>query len=192
MRMPPERLTAILLALACPPAVAADGDFKALMDEGRRTSTQLTNQIRGELLRELDRTGPLRATVVCKFSAPEATSAISRRTGMRITRVSLKPRNRAISEPDAWEQKVLLDFENRAARGEKVEGMEHGEIVAEPIGRYFRYMRAIEMQASCLVCHGPNVSEAVKAQLNVEYPHDKAVNAEVGGVRGALSLKKPL
>lgn len=192
MRNTNAAIATTLLAVLCSSVLADGHDFKELMNEGRRTSVQLTDQIRSELLRELDRTGPMRAIIVCKYSAPEATSAISRQTGMRITRVSLKPRNRAISEPDAWEQKILLDFENRAAKGEKVDGMEYGEIVAEPAGRYFRYIRAIPTASACLVCHGPNVSEGVKAQLNAEYPHDKAINSQVGSVRGALSLKKPL
>lgn len=184
--------TAVLAAAMCASAMADGHELKDLMDEGRRTASQLTAQIRGELVQELERTGPLRAIIVCKYSAPEATSALSRRLGMRVTRVSLQPRNRAISEADAWEQKVLLDFERRAAKGEKIDAMEHGEIVAEPAGRYFRYLKAIPTTSACLACHGPNISEAVKAQLNAEYPHDKAINNPVGSVRGALSVKKPL
>lgn len=185
-------LSAMLLQAVCLPAMAESQDLKDLMEEGRKTAQQLTNQIRGELVQELDRAGPMRSIIVCKYSAPEATSQISRRTGMRITRVALNPRNRSIGEPDVWEQKALLDFEKRLAKGEKADNMEFGEYVTEPAGRFFRYIRAIPTGQACLVCHGSNLSEGVKAQLAAEYPHDKATNHALGSLRGGLSLKKPL
>ena len=66
------------------------------------------------------------------------------------------------------------------------------EVVTEPAGRYFRYMKAIPMGQPCLPCHGPvaTLSEGVKAQLAAEYPHDRAVDYQIGQVRGAVSIKK--
>ena len=175
-------------------ASAADDDVRArYTDEARKAATQVMTQIRAELMREMERTGPIRSIIVCKYSAPEMTSAVSRQTGMRVTRVSLRPRNRALGEPDAWEQQALLDFEKRLAKGEKAEGLEASEVVAEPAGRFFRYMKAIPMAQPCLACHGPvaSMSEGVKAQLAQEYPHDRAVNYELGQIRGGVSVKRP-
>lgn len=172
---------------------AADEEVPGkLLDEARRASSSMLSQIRGEITKELERTGPIRAMVVCKYTAPEVASTVSRQTGMRITRVSLRPRNPAMGEPDSWEQHVLLDFEKRASKGEKPEALEISEVVSEPSGRYFRYMKAIPMAQPCLVCHGPaaNLPEGVKAQLAAEYPHDRAVDYQVGQVRGAVSVKK--
>lgn len=167
---------------------------RSLVDESRLLSTQIVTQVRSELVKELERTGPLRAITVCKYSAPEITSNISRQTGMRVTRVSLRPRNKALGDPDAWEQKVLLDFEKRVAKGEKIEGLEYHELVDEPAGRYFRYMKAIAMMQACVTCHGQQtqLSEGVRAQLAAEYPLDKAIDYQVGQVRGAVSVKKLL
>lgn len=183
---------ALLLAAWVPAALAQTGQ-KGFVDESRTLSNQLMAQIRGELVRELERTGPVRAITVCKYSVPEITSNLSRQTGMRVTRVSLRPRNRALSEPDVWEQRVLLDFENRVAKGEKAEALEHHEIVDEPAGRFFRYMKALPVAQPCLLCHGPlnQQSDGVKALLATEYPHDKAVEYNLGQVRGAVSIKKP-
>lgn len=175
-------------------AVLAEENLQVLIEEARRASTQILNQIRGEVTKELERTGPLRAIIVCKYSAPEITSAISRQTGMRVTRVALKVRNRALGEADPWEQKVILNFEKKFTNGEKVEGMEFGEIVNEPVGRMFRYAKAIPVVEPCLECHGPlsGLSDAVKMQLANEYPFDKAIGFKKGQIRGAVSIKKPL
>ena len=172
----------------------ANEGAKTLADESRLLATQILTQVRGELVKELERTGPIRAITVCKYSVPEITSNLSRQTGMRITRVSLRARNKALGDPDAWEQKVLLDFEKRVSKGEKIESLEYHELVEEPSGRYFRYMKAIAMMQACMACHGPQnqLSEGVRAQLATEYPLDKASDYQVGQVRGAVSVKKLL
>lgn len=173
-------------------AAHADDDLMRLTQSARKASQQLTAQIGGEVIKELDRTGPIRAIVVCKYSAPELASSVSRQTGMRVSRVSLRVRNQAIGDPDAWEQQVLLDFEKRLAKGEKADNMEFAEIVREPAGSAFRYAKAIPVVPACLACHGPvaNLSEAVKSQLASEYPFDRAVDYQVGQIRGAISVKK--
>lgn len=60
--------------------------------------------------------------------------------------------------------------------------------------RYFRYIKALPVQAVCLNCHGAeaNLAPAVKAKLAFDYPHDKAVGYAEGQVRGGLSVKRPL
>lgn len=182
----------LAIMLAAVPSVHADDDLMSLTQGARKASQQLTTQIRGEVVKELDRTGPIRAIVVCKYSAPELASSISRQIGMRVTRVALRVRNPALGDADPWEQQALLDFEKRIAKGEKAEAMEFAEIVNEPAGRAFRYVKAIPMTQPCLGCHGPvaNLSEAVKSQLASEYPFDRAVDFQVGQVRGAISVKK--
>ncbi|MCG2577182.1 DUF3365 domain-containing protein [Dechloromonas sp. XY25] len=184
-------LVALLLAAGGSAALAQNAN-KALLDESRTAANQIVSQVRSELMKELERTGPVRAITVCKYSVPEITSNISRQTGMRVTRVALRPRNRALGEPDVWEQRVLLDFENRVAKGEKADGLEYHEVVEEPAGRVFRYMKALPMVQPCLLCHGPSnqISEGVRTLLATEYPSDKAVEYNLGQVRGAVSVKK--
>lgn len=190
-RMGSVLLAAIGMFLA-PVAGASDDEVRKLTEDARKLATRILDQIRGEVVRELENGGPLRAVTVCKYSAPEITSTISRQSGVRVTRVSLKPRNRATGEPDAWEQGILLDFEKRVSKGEKAADLEHASIVQEPLGRYFRYVKAIPMGSACTACHGANISDAVKSMLAAEYPYDKAVDFAVGQVRGAVSVKKPL
>jgi hypothetical protein len=182
----------VTAAVAAPAQDSAD--IRRLAEETRKVAGDLVAQVRGELTKELEFSGPLRAVVVCKYTVPEISSNISRRTGWRVTRVSLRPRNPALGTADAWEQRVLLDFDRRAERGEKPESIEFGEVVSEPAGRFYRYMKALPMTPLCASCHGPadRLTGTVKALIESEYPHDRAMGYSAGQIRGAVTVKRPL
>lgn len=186
----------VLAALAGPVAAAGHDEAarQAALEEARKASTELVTSVRGELLKAIEASGPLRAIVVCKYTVPEIASAVSRKYGARVTRVSLTPRNPSLGWGDAWEQKVLLGFDERVGKGEKADGMEHHEVVQEPAGRFMRYMRVLPMQPACLHCHGPadQISESIRSQLGHDYPFDRAIGVALGKVRGAVTYKKPI
>ncbi|TXH51284.1 MAG: DUF3365 domain-containing protein [Burkholderiaceae bacterium] len=185
-------LAALLLAAG---AVQGGEEIpRAALDEARKASGELVTSVRGELMKAIEASGPLRAIVVCKYTVPEIASSVSRRYGARVTRVSLTPRNPSLGWGDAWEQKVLMDFDARVERGEKPENLEHAEITVEPSGRFLRYMKALPMSQPCLHCPGPTeqISESIRQQLAHEYPHDRATGVALGKVRGAVTYKKPI
>ena len=163
-------------------------------DESRKVAEQFVQQLGGELRRELELTGPLRGLIVCKFAAPEVASTLSRKTGWRVSRVSLKTRNPALGTPDAWEHRVLTEFDQRVARGEKAETLEFGEVVQEAGTAYFRYMKALPVTRTCVMCHGPaeSLSNEVRERLAADYPHDHGTGYTIGQVRGAVTVKRPL
>ena len=143
---------------------------------------------------ELAKGGPDGAVAVCKDIAPELAGRLSRETGWRVSRVSLKTRNPLLGSPDAWEQRGLEEFDRRAATGEKAETLEVAEVVEEPAGRYYRYMKALPVQPLCLTCHGTaeTIPPDVQQRLRTEYPNDRATGYRAGQVRGAVTLKRPL
>ena len=174
-------------------SVFAQEEVRAL-ELARGAASSLLQQVRSELTKEMEIGGPLRAIVVCKYSTPEISSAISRKLGGKVSRVSLKTRNPSLGSPDLWEQKVLQDFDRRATKGEKLDAMEWSELVIEPIGRSFRYMKAIPIAQACLACHGPvdSLMPAIRAMLHNEYPHDQGMGYALGQVRGGVTVKLPL
>lgn len=197
----PGRAAALRLAgcllIALSPWTSLAGELdeqRAAFDEMRKVADTLVSHVRSELTKALESSGPLRAVIVCKYSVPEISSNLSRRSGWRITRVSLRPRNPVLGAADAWEQGVLLQFEQRVARGERAEAIEFHEVVTEPVGRFLRYMRALPLGPLCIGCHGPaeGISEATRAQLALEYPHDRAIGYRPGQIRGAVTVKRPL
>jgi hypothetical protein len=184
----------VLCTLALLSSGAYADDFAAYQEESRSVAMSFLKKLGAENKKAMSAGGPESAIRVCKEIAPAMSSEVSRQTGWKLTRVSLKVRNPLLGTPDAWEQKKLQEFAQRAAQGEKAEAMEASEIVQEPAGRSFRYMKAIVMQAGCAVCHGKpeSIPGEVKARLSTEYPHDQATGYSVGEIRGAVSIKRPL
>ena len=189
-----SRLLVVAALFAGATGFARANDLREMTDEARKVADALVGMVRGELVKAIETSGPLRAVVVCKYTVPEITSSVSRKTGWKVSRVSLRPRNPALGGPDIWEQAVLASFDQRQQRGEKAEALERAEVVTEPTGRYFRYMKALPVGQLCLSCHGgpENLTDAVRAQLASEYPFDRAITYKLGEVRGAVTIKRPL
>jgi hypothetical protein len=179
------------LAVAVPAWPADEAELLAL---SRQTASEFLQRLGKELRAELAKGGPEGAIEVCKRIAPEIAGQLSRQSGARTARVSLRTRNPMLGTADAWEQTVLAEFDRRAAAGEKPDSLEQAQIVDEPQGRFYRYMKAIPVQPLCLTCHGTEgtIPDAVKERLKAEYPHDKATGYAIGQIRGAVTIKRPL
>jgi hypothetical protein len=188
-------IAACLVAAVCENAAFAQDDItRRSIAESRKVAEQVSLTLRNQLIKEMQVSGPLRSLIACKYSCPEIISGPSRKTGWRISAVSLKPRNPALGAPDAWEQRILLDFDRRVAKGEKAENLEFSEIVSEPQGRFFRYAIAMPVEPLCLACHGKaeSLAPSVKAQLAIDYPFDRATGFSAGQVYGIVAIKRPL
>ncbi len=185
------RASAVAAGCALSTAWGAGGAAQ-IEDDARLAVNQLLQQVAGELMREYAMSGTLRSLEVCKYTATEVSSKISKRFGAQVRRVSLKVRNPALGTPDAWEQTQLKAFERRAADGENPAKLEVAAFVNEPAGRYYRFMKAIPVSELCLNCHGPKdtLTAAAIAQIEAEYPFDRATGYAVGDIRGAVSYKK--
>ncbi|MEO8326528.1 MAG: DUF3365 domain-containing protein [Nitrospirota bacterium] len=159
-----------------------------------KVSGAFLQELSEAMTREMTQGGPVEAIKVCAELAPEIANRLSRENGWRVTRVGTRVRNPLLGMPDAWEQQVLEGFAARAAKGEALAGMGHGELVSEPNGEYYRFMKAIPVQSKCLLCHGPTetIPDSIKTILKQRYPFDAAIGYQVGDLRGAVSIKQPL
>jgi len=180
-------LTILLAALSLP----SHADQTA---QARSLATEMIQQLGAALKKELADGGPEGAISICRDIAPRIAGELSRKSGGRVARVSLKTRNPLVGTPDAWEQRILAEFDRKAAAGETIESMDYSETIDEPRGRYFRYMKALPVQSLCLTCHGTadNIPEQVTAKLAIDYPHDRATDYKLGQVRGAVTIKLPV
>lgn len=184
-----------VLCIALPFAAnAAEDDLAARQAAAKTTAQTLVKRLGEKLKQELATGGPGQAIGVCRDVAPQIAGELSRANGWRVTRVGTRVRNPMLGMPDAWEQEVLAKFQQRIAAGEKPEDIGFGEVVSEPGGKYFRFMKAIPVQDACLKCHGDPaaIAEPVKAELQKHYPFDRATGYSLGELRGAISIKQPL
>jgi len=182
--------TALLAGCASTPSPEQQAK---LADESRATVMELIKKTAGTLQQELGANGPEAAIVVCREKAPQIARGIMEEKKVQVRRVTTKQRNPR-SAPDAWETKVLQDFEARLAKGEKPDSVEHYQVVNEDGKPIFRYMKALPTLPLCMTCHGASeyIPAGVQAKLKELYPHDQATGYSVGMLRGAVSLKKPL
>lgn len=178
-------------------AVAA-GLTRAEVTEREKAAFKVAGEFLKELneamTREMTKGGPTEAIKVCAELAPDIAGRLSREHGWRMTRVGTRVRNPLLGMPDAWEQRVLAEFAERAAKGESFSAMTHSEVVTEPGGRFYRFMKSIVVQPKCLLCHGPSdqIPESIRTMLNKQYPFDAATGYKAGELRGAVTIKQPL
>lgn len=188
-----ERFLLVIFALTGLSAVSAD-EMPAL-NEVRRVANEMPARLMAVLQEELVQGDFSSAVAACREKAPQMAKAASERTSWSIRRVSLKNRN-PNAVPDPWERLVLLDFERRTKAGEDTARMEtYAVINSDGDGQaVLHYMKALPTQPLCLNCHGPReaMNPAVLEQLDALYPEDRATGYQVGEIRGAITIKRPL
>ena len=181
---------ACIVAFGLSPFAMAD-EIEKRSKESRIVVGDFMLLLKTELKAAMKEGGPTNAIQVCKNKAPEIAADISQKHGWRVARTSLKLRN-PHNEPDAWEGKVLQEFEKRKAAGEEIKSLEYAEIVTTGGKKQFRYMKAIPTGEVCLKCHGSNIAPDVAATLDNFYPKDQARGFKQGDIRGAFTITQPM
>ncbi len=160
--------------------------------KARELAHTYSERLRIGIIAALKEGGPVGAIGACSTLAPELNTSITESSTFEIARTSTRVRN-PDNAPDAWEQTILEQFQNAISAGGDPKTIETFDVVTTQEGqRLFRYMRPITMREPCLVCHGPNVAQDVKAEIAKYYSDDKAVGFNLGELRGAFSLVQQL
>lgn len=184
---------AVCMALLMPVSGTSLAESTERDNAASEVAMGFVRELGAAMTREMAKGGPAEAIRVCAELAPEIAGRLSREYGWRVTRVGTRVRNPLLGMPDAWEQQVLAEFVERAAKGEAFAGMTQSEVVTEPSGRYYRFMKAIPVQPQCLLCHGPGatIPGEIQQRLKAQYPFDTATGYQAGELRGAVSIKQP-
>ena len=173
-------------------AAAGQIDQAKLVGEAKGLIKQFAGRLKGELVAAMKADGPAAAVGVCQSAAPTVTEEVNGNAqGWKIGRTALKLRNRD-NKPDAFELKVLQQFEKQRAAGADPKQIAHKEIVNVDGKPVFRFMKAIPTGQVCLKCHGAAIKDDVRVQLKDLYPDDQATGFKAGDIRGAFTLSRPL
>jgi hypothetical protein len=184
-------LTVLTLGLAAITPEIHAADYTAEVTASRETTQEFMKTLKQELQAAMQEGGPVNAVSVCNLTAPAIASTYSIRNGWDVGRTSLKLRNPA-NAPDAWEQAVLVSFEERKRAGEDPATMEFYEVVSQDGSEELRYMKAIPTAPLCLACHGEQLDSIVKTRIETLYPQDQALGYKEGDIRGAFTVTQPL
>jgi len=181
-------LTIPLIALALPLLVTSQNAQAVDQTEMKKQAISIVKRfgstLKPELKKAMKAGGPAHAISVCKEKAPAIAKNLSAESGWLVKRVSLKARNNQTAIPDAWETKVLQQFDQRQVKGEPAAKMAFAEVID---GKY-RFMKAQGIEQVCLNCHAAKLNPEVEAVLKEKYPLDKARGYTLGQIRGAFSL----
>ena len=188
-----KSLNILLLAGGLLATAAYADDIQDQIAANRAAVKECAHTLQSELESAMKAGGPVNAIGVCNEKAPAIAADISRKKSWKVSRTSLKTRN-PNNAPDAWEKKVLQDFEKRKAAGEDPAKLEFSGMVTDGGKHESRYMKAIVIAegAPCLACHGSNFAPEVSAKLKSLYPKDQATGYKVGDIRGAFSIRQPM
>ncbi len=176
-----------LLLIFVHSSVYAIDDIAPLKKEAIGIIKKFGGSLKPELKKAIKAGGPVKAVSVCSELAPAIAKNLRNDTGWYIKRVSLKARNQT-AVPDAWEKKILQQFDKRQFEGESAKKMAFAEVV----NGKFRFMKAQGVEKVCLNCHATKIKPEVEAALKENYPHDKARGYSLGQIRGAFSLAKDI
>lgn len=162
------------------------------LDKAHKVSSELLGTLKESLLLSLKEGGPEKAVPVCSKIAPAIAKNISENEKLIVRRVSLRTRN-AKNAPDEYEKGILRHFERLQKNNRLSPDYEIHEEVVENNKRKFRYMKPILVTQLCLNCHGKpaKINPKVLKVIKQYYHYDKAVNYNIGDVRGAVSVIIP-
>ena len=101
---------------------------------------------------------------------------------MKVGRTSHRLRNTGNAPPE-WTKPYLAKF----SKAKRSEIPKH---VLTKIGNHrYGYIEPIFVEPICLNCHGRSVKQDVREAIQDAYPHDQALNFDLGDFRGILWLE---
>lgn len=180
-------ISALLLS-ASAQAGETEADLKA---QAANIVKDYAGSLQSALKGAMEQSGPVAAIGVCHERGPAIAAELSAKTGWKVARTSLKPRNPG-SAPTAHETAVMTEFEARLAAGEKAEALIHATAEQEDGRLVFHVVKAIPTAELCLTCHGAALDPAVKNRLTELYPTDTATGFKIGQMRGVFTLSKAM
>lgn len=169
--------------------------FQAPMAQAQTDSTELARAVaeielldamRSSLASTLEgqTEAPTQQTMkeVCKPVGMKA-QQLSQENGWQVKQIAKKYRNQANSPDNSQSQMVLAQF----AKQPDQMGIWERETIDGQVGS--RYYRRINLEASCLACHGAKGKRPQFVQDN--YPQDLAYDFKVGDLRGMYAVFIP-
>lgn len=157
---------------------------------GDSITTEAQAQLMAALQKAIEEKGAAEALEFCNVNALSVVGEVGKAYSVEIRRVSNRNRNPQ-NLPTGEEKDILEAYEYTAESG----GKSDPNIQKVAGGDVFLYTKPIVIPSGfCLSCHGEpgkDMDENTFKKLGKLYPDDKAINHQVGDLRGMWSVRIP-
>ena len=157
-----------------------------ILNEAKDLLRETSKQYKNTLIQGLQHNNLIKALKYCNKEVEQLVSKDNEK-GFDIKRVSLRPRNKN-NYPNLYEKEILEKFNKLSLIDNKDLVLEHSDIIKDENNNKFVYVKAIRIKEVCLNCHGSNINDDLKKEIQKLYPDDKAINYKLNDVRGAFVM----
>jgi hypothetical protein len=161
-----------------------------ILNEAKNLLKETAKQYKNTLIQGLQHNNLIKALKYCNKEVEQLVSKDNEK-GFAIKRVSLRPRNKN-NYPNLYEKEVLEKFNKLSLIDNKDLALEHSDIIKDENNNKFVYVKAIRIKEVCLNCHGSNINDDLKKEIQKLYPDDKAINYKLNDIRGAFIMYRNL
>jgi hypothetical protein len=175
----------LFFLVSCDQSTISYKEISHRTDQSKEVIKKYGKLLKTQLKKAIKSGGAIEGINICNVMAPSISAQLSKETGWKISRTSLKPR---ATKPDAWETMIMQSFEQKYADGDKFKSLFAQDIVTVDGRPAFRYMQAIKTELVCLSCHGEVISAEVSQKIKTHYPDDQATGFAQDSIRGAFSI----
>ena len=161
-----------------------------ILNEAKDLLKETSKQYKNTLIQGLQHNNLIKALKYCNKEVEQLVSKDNEK-GFAIKRVSLRPRNKN-NYPNLYEKEILEKFNKLSLIDNKDLVLEHSEIIKDENNNKFVYVKAIRIKEVCLNCHGSNINDDLKKEIQKLYPDDKAINYKLNDIRGAFVMYRKI
>ena len=157
-----------------------------ILNEAKNLLKETAKQYKNTLIQGLQYNNLIKALKYCNKEVEQLVSKDSEKS-FAIKRISLRPRNKN-NHPNLYEKEILEKFNKLSLIDNKDLALEHSDIIKDENNNKFVYVKAIRIKEVCLNCHGSNINDDLKKEIQKLYPDDKAINYKLNDIRGAFVM----
>ena len=157
-----------------------------ILNDAKTLLKKTAKQYKSTLIQGLQHKNLKKALKYCNKEVAQLVSKDNEK-GFAIKRVSSRPRNKN-NYPNLYEKEILEKFNKLSLKDNKDLALEHSEVIKGKNNNKFVYVKAIRIKEVCLNCHGSNINDGLKKEIQKLYPDDKAINYKLNDIRGAFVM----
>ena len=167
-----------------------EANKSVILNEAKNLLNETAKQYKNTLIQGLQQNNLKKALKYCNKEVEKLVSKEYEK-GFTIKRVSLRPRNKN-NYPNLYEKEILEKFNKLSLKDNKDLALEHSEVIKGKNNNKFVYVKAIRIKEVCLNCHGSNINDGLKKEIQKLYPDDKAINYKLNDIRGAFVMYRKI